>query len=169
MTSFRFGVLVLTGCALLCGAVLLVPEAKSTSTAPAPRAIATPIDVPALRVLRRWDSRRANAYATGSPADLRDLYVAGSRSGEADLRLLSQYRARGWRVTGMRMQVVAIRVLEQRRRRLRIEVTDRLEGAVAVRPGRRVPLPRDRASTRRITLVRGTDGVWRVGAVGPVR
>jgi hypothetical protein len=122
-----------------------------------------------MEVLRAWDVQRSAAYAAGSPQTLRDLYVAGSGAGRSDVRLLGDYRARGYRVVGMRMQVLALRVLEQRQDRLRVEVTDRLEGAVAVGAGGRLTLPRDRPSTRTVTLVRGADGAWRVSAVVPLR
>jgi len=122
-------------------------------------------DGPALRVLHAWDERRAEAYARGSPGRLRDLYVAGSAAGAADVRLLGDYRSRGLRVTGMRTQVLAVAVLEQRPDRWRMRVTDRLEGAVAVGAGDRQVLPRDTTSTRVLTLMRGGDGRWRVAAV----
>ncbi len=119
----------------------------------------------ALRVLHAWDARRADAWAAGSPARLRALYVPGSAAGEADVRLLRDYLARGLRVTGMRTQVLALRVLDGRPDRWRVEVSDRLAGAVVVGAGRRTTLPRDSASTRVVTLVRGPGHRWRVAAV----
>ena len=118
-------------------------------------------------MLHAWDARRADAWAAGSPARLRALYVSGSAAGEADVRLLRRYRARGLRVTGMRTQVLALHVLEQRPHRRRVEVSDRLAGAVVVGAGRRTTLPRDAASTRVVTLVRAPGGRWRVAAVTP--
>src|SRR4051794_31356979 len=120
-------------------------------------------DLPAAAVLRGWDRRRAEAYAAGSPVRLRALYVRGA--GSSDVHLLEGYRSRGWRVVGMRMQVLAVAVSSREPGRLRLRVTDRLAGAVAVRAGERVRLPRDRASTRTVTLVRGSDGMWRAAAV----
>lgn len=140
--------------------------------------------VPALRVLRSWDSARAAAYAGGDVTGLRDLYVPGSAAGAADVRLLRHYRSRSFRVVGMRTQVLAFGLLETGRERMRVRVTDRLTGAVAVRPGvrvvlppaagtvrpgERVVLPRDRASVRVLTLVRGDDGRWRVSDVADDR
>ncbi len=122
-------------------------------------------DAAALRVLHAWDARRADAWAAGSPVRLRALYVSGSAAGEADVRLLRRYRARGLRVTGMRTQVLALHVLEQRPHRRRVEVSDRLAGAVVVGAGRRTALPRDAASTRVVTLVQAPGGRWRVAAV----
>jgi hypothetical protein len=91
--------------------------------------------------------------------------VVGSAAGAADLRLLDAYRAQGLRVVGMRMQVLAVAVLEARPDRWSLRVTDRLARAVAVQGGRRRDLPRDRSSTRVITLMRGPDAVWRVSSV----
>ncbi len=119
----------------------------------------------ALRVLHSWDRRRATAYATGSTTALRDLYVPGSEAGTNDLRVLRAYRARALRVSGMRMQVLALSVIESRPGWRRVQVTDRLVGAVAVHAGRRVRLPQDRASTRVVTMMRGADHRWRVASV----
>ena len=119
-----------------------------------------------LAVLREWDRRRARAYAAGSPSMLRDLYVQGSTAGASDVRLLRDYRARGFRVVGMRMQVLSAAVLEESRDRVRVRVTDRLHDAVAVGNGRRITLPRDQATERVVTLTRGRDGRWVVVAVG---
>ena len=126
-------------------------------------------DAPGTDLLRAWDVQRSAAYAAGSSRMLRDLYVAGSGAGASDVRLLRDYRERGYRVVGMRMQLLALRVLEERPDRLRLRVTDRLDGAVAVGEGRRLTLPRDRPSTRTVTMVRGTDGAWRVAAVRTLR
>ena len=126
---------------------------------------AVPAEAPATDLLRAWDVQRSAAYAAGSSRMLRDLYVAGSGAGAADVRLLREYRERGYRVVGMRMQLLALRVLEEQPARLRLRVTDRLDGAVAVRDRRRLALPRDLPSTRTVTMVRGADGAWRVGTV----
>ena len=139
-----------------------------STTAPAtPATVARDPAVPpdALAVLHAWDARRARAYARGSVAALRRLYVVGARAGSADVRLLRDYLARGYHVQGMRMQVLSVRVLRRGPGRWRLRVTDRLAAATAVGPGGSVALPRDRASTRTLTLVRGADGGWRVAAV----
>jgi hypothetical protein len=116
----------------------------------------------AVRVLRAWDARRSRAYAHADGAALVDLYVAGSRTGAADRAVLRGYRARGLRVTGMRTQVLAARVLRESGRRLVLLVTDVLVDAVADDRGRgRWALPHDRPSTRRVMLVH-EDGTWRV-------
>jgi hypothetical protein len=164
---------VLVALLLLLGLVLTVllvhAGQRSTGGTAMARPVAAATDLPAARLLRSWDERRSAAYAAGSEPRLRDLYVAGSAAGASDVRLLRAYRARGFRVVGMRMQVLALRVQERGADRVRVQVTDRLDRAVAVRAGRRVVLPRDTPDTRVLTLVRGPDGSWRVAAVVPVR
>jgi hypothetical protein len=119
--------------------------------------------VTAVEVLREWDEARAAAYASGSVRALRALYVG--TSGASDVRLLRSYLRRDYRVEGMRMQLIAVTVLDRGDRALRLRVTDRLQGAVAVRAGREEALPRDRASTRVVRLSKGADGSWRVVSV----
>lgn len=87
-----------------------------------------------------------------------------SVAGAADARTLRAYLRRGLRVEGMRMQLLRVEVLEDRPRRIRLRVTDRLAGAVAVGAGSRRSLPSDAASTRVVELVRGDAG-WQVAEV----
>ncbi len=82
--------------------------------------------------------------------------------------MLRAWVARGLRVEGSSMQLLRVEVRRADGSRLTLVVTDRLVGAVAVGPGVRRPLPRDRASTRRIVLVRRA-GEWRVVQASPVR
>ncbi len=133
-------------------------------TEPAPAPMAAPARSEALEVLHGWDAARSRAWAAGDVAALRRLYVAGSAAGRADVRLLRRYLARGLVVRHLTMQVFAVRVLRHEPGRLRVMVTDRLAGGVAVSEGHRVPLPRDRATTRTITI-RRAGGVWRVETV----
>ena len=146
------------------------PAAGPVGTATAPPAAATtavraaPTPSRASAVLHRWDRARAEAFASGDLAALRRLYVPGSTAGTADARTLRAYLERGLRVEGMRMQLLAVEVLEERPGRIRLQVTDRLTGAVAVGPRGRVRLPSDAASTRVVELVR-RDAGWRVAAV----
>ena len=119
--------------------------------------------VRAVEVLRAWDEARAAAYASGSTAALRELY-AGS-AGAADARLLRSYLRRGYRVEGMRTQLLDVTVRDHRAGTWLLRVTDRLVGGAAVSRDERIALPRDRASTRTIRLERGADGRWRVGSV----
>jgi hypothetical protein len=160
---------------------LLPPPASSTGVANegGPRAGATGWPVHAARVrealtvLHAWDARRSAAYATGSGSRLRDLYVAGSPAAAADVGLLERYRARGLRVVGLRTQVLALGIVHQEPGRWTLRVTDRVHAGTVVGAGRRHELPRDAASSRRLTLVRGSDDHWRVAQaadlVRPVR
>jgi hypothetical protein len=116
-----------------------------------------------VEVLRRWDEARAAAYASGSVGALRELY-AGT-AGARDVRLLRSYLRRGYRVEGMRMQLLDVRVRAREPGAWLLRVTDRLAGGVAVRQGARVALPRDRASTRTVRLERDGAGRWRVVSV----
>jgi hypothetical protein len=117
-------------------------------------------------VLRAWDGARSRAFAHGDLAALRKLYAPGSTAGTSDVRLLRAYLDRGLHVEGMRMQLLALEVLRRTHTRLRLLVTDRLAGAVAVGEGTRTALPSDRASTRVVVLRRTEDGgEWRVASV----
>jgi hypothetical protein len=79
---------------------------------------------------------------------------------------LRAYLRAGLHVEGMRMQVLALEVLHQDPRRLRVLVTDRLTGAVAVADAGQMVLPQDQASTRVVELLRrGPDDPWRMGSV----
>ena len=120
--------------------------------------------VVALAVLRAWDVRRAAAWAAGDEAALAALYTDGSAAGRRDRAMLGRYGARGLRVRGMRMQVLAGKVRSRTAGRIVLVVTDRLAHAVAVRRGTRVVLPRDRA-TRRTIVLRRVAGEWRVAQV----
>ena len=105
-------------------------------------------------ILGEWDARRAAAWAEGDIGALRDLYSDGSRAGAGDIRLLRRYVDRGLRVTGLSTQVLSLSVLSRDDRSLRLVVTDRLVGGRASGGGETMRLPADRASTRRIDLVR---------------
>lgn len=120
---------------------------------------------PALAVLQGWDRRRADAWADADPEALARLYVAGSSAGASDVALLRRYRARGYAVRGMRMQVLAARVLVLRPRLVRVEVTDRLASATATGPTERV-LPTDAATTR-VLVLRRVGGQWLMARVLP--
>ncbi len=121
-------------------------------------------------VLRRWDERRASAWAAGDARALAAVYTAGSVAGRRDVARLRAWRARGWRVEALRTQVGAVRVTREHPRSLGLLVADRVARAVAVRPGREpVVLPRDRWDTRQVVLRRAADGRWRVASVTTVR
>lgn len=117
--------------------------------------------------LRRWDVRRAEAWASGDAVALRSLYTRRSVAGDRDVAMLQQYADRGLRVR-LYTQVLAADVVTDTDSRVVLVVTDRLASAVAVGRDRRVVLPTDEPSTRRITLTRVGTGEWRVAAVTPV-
>lgn len=120
----------------------------------------------ALGLLRDWDDRRSRAWAEGDVEALADLYTPGSRSGRGDRAMLTAYAARGLRVTGLQMQVLDASLLSWTPGRITLEVTDRATGAHAVGHTVRIPLPRDRPSTRVIWL-RRVAGAWLVAEVRP--
>lgn len=127
---------------------------------------AVPAPAPALAVLRDWDRRRADAWADADPGALARLYVPGSSAGASDVALLRRYRDRGYAVRGMRMQLLAARVLVLRPRLVRVEVTDRLARATAVGATEQV-LPADAATTR-VLVLRRVGGRWLMARVLPV-
>lgn len=108
----------------------------------------------ASEVLTDWDARRSAAWAAGDVDALAGLYTEGSRTGAADVRLLGHYRERGLTVVGLTTQLLAVTVVQRAPRRLVLDVTDRVVAGRAVGGSRPVSLPTDRASTRRVVLVR---------------
>lgn len=161
---------VLTVVAVVLGLVLRAAAPPSSRTPPAgPRAVVAPsagrVDaaraVGSLAVLRDWDRSRARAWADGDVPALRALYLPGSAAGEQDVRMLRAWLRRGLRVEGMAMQVLGVELRRRTDRRIVLVVTDRLAGAVGVRPrsGERVALPRDGPSTRRLVFAR-SGGRW---------
>lgn len=115
----------------------------------------------AASLLRAWDRRRARAWWHGDAVGLAGLYTRDSRAGHRDRAMLGAYADRGLRVAGLRTQVLALSVRGWRPGRVTVEVTDRLVGGEAVGHGVRIPLPRDNASTRVVSL-RRVSGSWRV-------
>jgi hypothetical protein len=173
MSRETFAALLVVAAVSACGPPSTVAQVRdtapaATTTLPAAGAVAAarPARVAAVELLRRWDERRAAAWARGDPRLLRPLYTAGSVAGRRDRSMLRSWVARGLVVRGLRTQLLAVRTLEHRRTTWTLEVTDRVLGGVAVGPGVRRPLPRDRPSTRVVRL-RRVDGAWRVASVGP--
>jgi hypothetical protein len=139
--------------------VALRPEPTDAS----PRPVLAALDGPR-SVLADWDSRRSRAWAAGDVTALRGLYVEGSRSGRADVRMLTSYVGRGLTVRGLRTQVLALDVLDVSPDLVEVRVTDRVSGAEAVDGGAVIPLPDDRPSTRTVVL-RRVSGEWLVDEV----
>jgi len=139
------------------------PEARPAATA----ASSATVD-PAVEVLRTWDVRRAAAWSSADRRALRSLYTPGSRTGRADVALLGAYAARGVDVAGLRMQLLAVDVVERTADRVVLVVTDRLAHVEASHDGRALALPSDLPSTHRVTLVRAGE-TWLVAEVAPAR
>lgn len=160
--------LAVTACAVLAtGGLVLLDQRRSPPAAPVTAAVTTRSPAPAATprdTLAAWDARRADAWATGDVAALRELYVAGSPTGRADVRMLSAYVDRGLHVEGLSTQVLACTVVDESRTSLTLRVTDRVVGGVVVGEGTRARLPSDRATTRTVVLRRVDDG-WRMWAV----
>ena len=127
----------------------------------------TRLTAEALALLRDWDDRRSQAWTEGDAGALAGLYTPGSRSGRKDRAMLAAYAARGLRVTGLQVQVLDASLRSRAPGRITLEVTDRVIGAHAVSDAFRIPLPRDRPSTRVISL-RRVAGAWLVAEVRPV-
>ena len=159
LTSALVAVALLSGCLVEDGGERRSDAGGQVRAAPA-------ASFPASDVLRRWDRARGRAFAEGDVDALRSLYAAGSAAGTSDVRLLRAYLRRGLRVEGMRMQLLSLEVLHEEPTRLRLLVTDRLTGSVAVGRGTRVRLPEDQASTRVVELRRTASGSdWQVEGV----
>ena len=137
-----------------------------TSVDPAAMSAGPMRAVRSLVVLRSWDHARATAWAQGDAAALRRLYVDGSAAGRRDVAMLRRWTDRHLRVRGMSMQVLGVRLRARTERRIVLDVTDRLVGAYAVGGGRRIALPADNASTRRLEF-RRVDGRWLLASVRP--
>jgi hypothetical protein len=157
----------LTVCVVLATTGLVIVSQRSApSAAPPPPSSADAAAQPTgpRGVLADWDARRSAAWAEGDVAALRGLYVTDSRTGRADARMLAAYVDRGLRVAGLATQVLALEVLDESADELTVRVTDRIVGGVVTGDGGDTPLPRDRASTRTLTL-RRIDGTWLMATV----
>jgi hypothetical protein len=139
---------------------IMTPDGSRTSRV----AVETRRTSDALALLRAWDRRRSRAWTRADPAALTDLYTRGSRTGRHDRAMLAAYDARGLRVAGLQTQVLGASLRSWAPSRVRLEVVDRVVGAHAVGDGARMALPRDRPSTRVISL-RRVSGAWRVEEV----
>jgi hypothetical protein len=152
--------LVVTLLAVGAGAFAQRGPDRQPEVEPAP--VASHVD--AVAVLHAWDGRRSAAWAAGDGRRLAALYLRGSWAGRADRAALRAYAARGLRVEGLAMQLLAVRVLAASEARLALRVTDRLAAGVAVGRGTRIPLPRDEPSER-VVVLRRTKGEWLVASV----
>lgn len=157
--------------ALLGLAVVLVwpgQERPRPAVVPAAAADVRP-QAQAAQVLRLWDRKRAQAWASGDRKALRALYVDGASAGAADVAMLQQWRSRGVRVQTMSIQVLALEVVEHRPGLWRLKVTDRIAEAEVVAPGVEGPLigpeTRPGAARTRVVELRESEGTWLVASV----
>jgi hypothetical protein len=144
------------------------PGEKGSGPPPSPRighTVSVTEAVASLAVLRDWDRARSAAWASGDVAALRRIYLRGSSAGRRDVAMLSRWVERGLRVRRLTMQVLSVDLRSRTQHRIVLDVTDRLAGAVAVPigGGRRVPLPRDGLTTRRLDF-RLTSAGWLLAA-----
>ena len=126
-------------------------------------------DERALAVLREWDSRRSQAFATDDAVSLRRLYVADSPLADRDLAVLRDYRERGLRVLQTEQQVVSVEVHDAGPREVTLSVVERLGTARVelVKPSTGATTAPERAlpaSTfaRRVLRFERTRGQWRL-------
>lgn len=118
----------------------------------------TPADV-----VRDWDQRRAQAWAQGDVAALRDLYAPRAAVGRRDVAMLERYVERGLVVEGLTTQLVQVQEVRGDEETWVLDVADRVHAGTVVGQGVRRALPHDNADRRRLTLRRDA-GVWRVVA-----
>lgn len=140
------------------------------SAHPMPGRLPRPVsaEAQALAIVRHWDQARAGAWARADPGELRQLYLPASRTGRRDVAMLRAWQARGLRVQGLRMQVLATRLHVLTADRLVLVVVDRVATGWVVANGTRVRLPRDQATSRTISM-RRVAGSWLVAEVRPDR
>ena len=115
-------------------------------------------------LLTGLDASRTAAFATGSEAALREVYVAGA--GERDVAVLRDYAGRGLRLVGVAPRLLRCETVGGGPAVRRLEVIERLSAARAVGAGVDRPLPSGRPRARAIVLRLGGDGRWRVAQVG---
>lgn len=149
--------------ALTIAAVVLRPAKDVAQAHSQPPTHAQRVSAPR-RVLAAWDRDRARAWARGDAEALARLYTPTSRVAISDVANLRRWTARGIRVSGLQTQVLAFDVVTQSQSRLVLVVTDRARGGVAVGARGSRELPTDRASTRRLVLVK-VSGRWLVSGV----
>jgi len=118
-------------------------------------------------VLAGLDRRRANAFAATDAAALRRVYQPGSAPLARDLRRLRALRAAGARAEGLRLAVVDVRLLLERRQQVVLRVVDRMrpyslvsaDGTVLERRAGRGPM------AWRLRLQRHAPQGWRIAGV----
>lgn len=144
------------------GRVHSAVERSGDPPAPARQAKAKAPDWTA--ILTRLDRRRERAYAASDPRRLRTVYLPDSAVLRHDLAMLRAYRDRQVRLTGVRLRLHEVTMLERAGSYARLRVVDRLDRPTAHTPKGSLRLPRDQATERVIVLRDAADG-WRIAAV----
>lgn len=117
-----------------------------------------------VRVLRRLDERREQAWRKGSPEGLTRVFEDGAALRQ-DTEALRGYLRRGLTVDGVAMSYHRVRLVGRSALSVRLRVVDRLGPATVHRGhGSARRLPRDRPSSHLITLT-ATDGAWRIAHI----
>ncbi len=138
------------------------PTSPSTATPPGRSRVGPPRWV---AVLRHLDAIRSQAWRQGDADSLNQVFVPESDVLAQDRRRLRAYTGRDLTVSNVHLDFLRVAVLERRRGCVRLDVVDRLDGAIAVdRDGWRRPLPHDRATHHLVELQR-TQHRWRISAV----
>lgn len=149
--------------------VVLWPSSGSRPADPPAAPALTRPETQAARILRLWDSERAQAWALGDRRALRALYVDRAPAATSDVAMLDRWIDRGLRVQGLAMQVLRLDVIGRGDGWWRLRVTDRVSSADVVGPGMEGELvgpetPPGAARTRVLEL-REQDGTWRMASV----
>jgi hypothetical protein len=117
-------------------------------------------------VLARIDARRDRAWRQGRPGRLATVFVPGSASLRADRADLRGYLRRGYEVGPTRLAYWRVRVVADRRDRVRLAMIDRLLPVQVTAPdGRRHALPDDRPTRHVVTLVHTARSGWRIATI----
>jgi len=115
-------------------------------------------------VLTRLDRRRALAYASADPRSLRSVYAPASTVLRRDRAMLRAYSERAISLSGVRLDLLAVHLIDRGSHRVRLRVVDQLRRPIAHAPEATMRLPQDQPTRWLIGLRRNADG-WRIATV----
>jgi hypothetical protein len=158
--------------AVLVTGVAVVGAARSSQLSPDVAAAAagassgaTSSDARWRGVLGRLDAIRARAWRAGDPSALDRVYVAGSGALRADKRMIDAFGSRGWRPDEVRLELLAVSVVDRRPGEVTLAAVDRLRPVrVHTDVGGVANLPADEPTAHRIVL-RRVEGRWLIADV----
>jgi len=153
--------LALSGCSAM--ASRSVPAQVVSQPGSAPGQLAAPASHWA-GVLTRLDRRRALAYVSADPRSLRSVYAPASTVLRRDRAMLRAYSERGISLSGVRLDLLAVHLIDRGSRWVRLRVVDRLRRPTAHAPRATMLLPQDQPTRWLIGLRRNADG-WRIANV----